>query len=309
MSSLDASARPAEAGGGLGVVRVAGSDARSFLQGQLSNDLRLLERENSQLAALNSPQGRVIAILRLIERADGIHALLPRSMTATVFERLRKYVLRAKVTLTSADELDVVPLTAEAATALGPVQLPPHAAISSAVHFERGPVSVLQLAGPIARALLVGPRAAIDELLAGATITPGAWNDWRLALIAAGEPQIHPPTREQFVAQMLNLDLIDGISFTKGCYTGQEIIARTHHLGRIKRRMIRARHAGAAVSPGEKLFDGEQIAGEVVESAATRDESAELLAVIQRAHGFGSLHLADARAVTVLSLPYAVDTG
>src|SRR5688572_11408324 len=284
-----------------GALRIGGADARAFLQGQLSNDLLSLTRDNSLLAALNTPQGRVVALLRLVERADAIYGLLPTAMVATVIERLRKYVLRSKVTLESST-LDVLPL-------IGIAHSEVHALFDggarAATHLLAANVSALHLPGPTTRTLLIGEMRELRALLERAGLEPASWNDWRLAQIEAGEPQVYPATSEHFVAQMLNLDLVEGLSFNKGCYTGQEIIVRTQHLGRIKRRMVRARHSGSAVTPGDKLFDGDVSAGEVVDVAQRADGTTELLAVISLTHAPGAVHFAGFGPLTELALPYS----
>lgn len=284
-----------------GALRIGGADARAFLQGQLSNDLLLLTRDNSLLAALNTPQGRVVALLRLVERADAIYGLLPAAMVATVIERLRKYVLRSKVTLESST-LEVLPLVG---IAHSEVRALFDGGAGAATHHQAANVSALHLPGPTTRTLLIGEMREPRALLERAGLEAASWNDWRLAQIEAGEPQIYPATSEHFVAQMLNLDLVEGLSFSKGCYTGQEIIVRTQHLGRIKRRMVRARHSGSAVAPGDKLFDGEVSAGEVVDVAQRADGTTELLAVISLTHAPGAVHFAGFGPLTELSLPYS----
>lgn len=293
--------------GELAVLRVSGTDARAFLQGQLSNDLRLLARNNSQLAALNTPQGRVAAIVRLFERAEAICAVLPLSLLPSTVERLRKYVLRSKVKLVPADDLRVVPLAGEAARTFG--ALPVTGALPcTATHLETGDLSALRYVDSASRALVIGPPAAVDRYLLEAGTRASSWNAWRLAQIAAGEPQVYPATSEHFVAQMLNLDLIDGLSFSKGCYTGQEIIVRTQHLGRIKRRMLRARHAAAESAPGDKLLEGNASVGELVDRGAAPDGSIEILAVMQLAHALHGRPTLGATPVTLLELPYPVET-
>ena len=158
----------------LGTLLVSGADARAFLQGQLSADIDALTPARALLASCNSAQGRVQAVLWLVERNDGIALLLPASLTERIAVRLRKYVLRSKV------RIDALP-------------------------------------------------AAVD------VTEPPAYRerDWRLAGIRAGLPQVYPETYETFVAQMLNLDVLGGVHFEKGCYTGQEIIARAHFRGTV----------------------------------------------------------------------------
>lgn len=227
---------------------VSGSDARAFLQGQLSADIDTLTPSRPLLASCNSAQGRVQAVLWLVEQTDGIALILPASMSERTATRLRKYVLRSKV------KIDPLPAT---------IALPP-------------------------------PHAYHDR-------------DWRLAGIRAGLPQVYPETDEAFVAQMLNLDLLGGVSFEKGCYTGQEIIARTHFRGAIKRRMFRFACASPPPAPGVRVLAGDQHAGDVVDAAAT-ETGCELLAVINLSQQGAALELESSRGVQLqgMSLPYSM---
>jgi folate-binding protein YgfZ len=227
----------------LGTLLVSGADARSFLQGQLSADVDALTPANAVLASCNSAQGRVQAVLWLVERSDGIALVLPASMAERTATRLRKYVLRSKVRIEAS--------------------------------------------------------AAAIELPDG---HPYRETDWRLAGIRAGLPQVYPETYEAFVAQMLNLDQLGGVSFEKGCYTGQEIIARTHFRGAIKRRMFRFEYTGQPPEPGARILAGEQHAGDVVDAAP-----GELLAVINLAQQDAQLRLQSDAQLKKLPLPYSVD--
>jgi folate-binding protein YgfZ len=255
----------------LGVLRVAGADASLFLQGQVSNDLARLGRERALLCALSTPQGRVVAVLRLVQGAEGIVAILPAALVAPVIERLKKYVLRAQVTLTDESARWGV------AGWLEPARPSTQAADMQAL-VGRDEISMHAL--PHARHLLLGPRQALARLATRLGPPLPDSERWRLAAIESGEPQVYPATSDVFVAQMLNLDLVDGVSFSKGCYTGQEIIARTQHRGRIKRRMLRYRlHDSAGFEPGDSVqIDGR--AGRVVEVAARNATEREFLAVM-----------------------------
>lgn len=260
----------------LGVLRIGGADARSFLQGQLSNDLQRLAPDRALLCALNTPQGRVVAILRLVERADGIAAILPAALIAPVMERLRRYVLRAKVTLTDESSRLAVAGTLGAAVARNDdTEAPPSSPLGD--HPDSGQISTHPWPGS-ARRLLLGPASALAP---AAPVSATLSERWRLSAIECGEPQVYPETSDLFVAQMLNLDLVDGLSFSKGCYTGQEIIARTQHRGRIKRRMLRYRvNDAGALRPGEQLVLDEGRAGRIVEYAARSASESEILAVV-----------------------------
>ncbi|HJS21416.1 MAG TPA: hypothetical protein VJ764_02070 [Steroidobacteraceae bacterium] len=277
----------------LGVLRVAGTDAVAFLQGQVSNDVERLDRARTQLCSLNTAQGRVVAVLRLAVRPEGMIAVLPAALVTPVIERLKRYVLRAKVTLSDESTRWAV------AGLLEVGELTP--LIGGAAANEE--VTVHTLPGATGRHLLVGPPAVL-EALAAKFSGPMTSDRWRLAAIESGEPQVYPPTSDLFVAQMLNLDLVDGVSFTKGCYTGQEIIARTHHRGRIKRRMLRYRVRGPAVlSPGDSV-EIDRRSGRVVEFAARSATESEILAVMSL-EGSPRVEPGDLSAEP-LPLPYSI---
>jgi tRNA-modifying protein YgfZ len=289
-----------------GALRISGDDAREFLQGQVTHDMRLLQQDRGLLAAVNTPQGRVISLLRLLPYEEAIVAVLPLSMVASTLTHLRKYVLRAKVRIEDASaEVRVVPVAGDGVSAL----VPPASLSPGAMKIHGfGATMVAQLHGPIPRAYLVGPGHAVDAALADRKAAPSTANDWQLAQIAAGDPEVYPETSGQFVAQMLNLDLLDGISFSKGCYTGQEIIARAHHLGRVKRRMLRFMGAGtelASLARGQAIAIPPGRAGKVVELAARRDGDIEFLAVVSELGGEQSASAPDFR-LAPLPVPYEV---
>jgi folate-binding protein YgfZ len=284
---------PAAASGRLphiGVLRFAGPDAVNFLQGQVSNDTRRLAEGAPLLAAYSSAQGRVIAVLHLVPHSSGVLALLPRDVLAATCERLRKFVLRAKVKIEDAsDRLAVIGMLApEALRAAG---LP---APDARGYLERDGIGIARV-GPAADRESSRYWTIREAGPAQHGIAPDIETAWRLADIRAGLPTVYAATSEAFVAQMLNLDLIDAISFSKGCYTGQEIIARTQHLGRIKRRMVRLRLAPGEWSLGGsvKLTDGR--AGRLIELAPA-DGHVEALAVLNLEPGVAAERAAGERA-------------
>jgi folate-binding protein YgfZ len=257
----------------LGVIRFAGPDAASFLQGQLSNDTRRLAAGATLLAAYSSPQGRVLALLQLLPHSSGILALLPGEIVLPTIERLRRFVLRAKVRIEDlSDEFRV--LGFHRAEALRAVNLEPSAApLGYVEHGGIGVGRVRESEGE-ERYWVVGSGDSLARHgLGGAgeaarVDSARIEHDWRLADIRAGAPQVYAATREMFVAQMLNLDRIDGISFTKGCFTGQEIVARTQHLGRIKRRMFRLRLPAGTWAIGQAVHLRDGRSGRLTELAA-----------------------------------------
>lgn len=274
----------------LGAIMVSGQDARGYLQGQLTTDLDAFHPDQVQLTCCNSPQGRVQAVFCMVGRSDGIALVLPTRMIDSTIARLRKYVLRAKVTIEPAPHLQV----GFAPRSALPAELTlPH----ERSHREAAGVSYFNAPGHD-EAMLLGPYAATENAQRE--------HRWKLAHIRAGLPQVYPETHEAFVAQMLNIDLLGGISFDKGCYTGQEIIARAHFRGAVKRRMFLFRSASAPPVPGTRVLAGEQHAGDVVDAIATA-AGCELLAVISLAQLNNELR-ADGQATpfTRLDMPYSV---
>jgi hypothetical protein len=296
----------------LAVLRIAGPDAVTFLQGQLTNDVRLLADGRTQLAACSTPHGRVIALLRLRQNEDAVFALLPAELAVRVTTHLRKFVLRARVELLHAHDLLVGAVVSadadlaatlaqfdEAETTLSPVPL---AGTTDVVAFKYAPGREVVAAPPAAWRAIQG--------LSLAKPSPRSTGAWLAADVRAGLPQVTLATTEQFVPQMLNLDLLDGISFAKGCYTGQEIVARTQHLGRIKRRTLRFRVAdGPLPSPMDALLrDGTKVA-EVLFAAEQPAGGAELLAVTNLDARGHALRLADGRTAEPADLPYGIPAG
>ena len=293
----------------IGLLRFAGPDAHRFLQGQVSNDTGRLSGGAALLAAYSTAQGRVTAVLHLLPHSSGVIALLPRELVPSTMERLRKFVLRAKVDIQDlSQQFSVVGWHRAAdrdAQALGAAGIgTPDPAGGYA---ERDGIGIGRVGPDSSRYWVIGPAALLAERgLAGRGLdTARIEHDWRLADIRAGLPQVYAPTSELFVAQMLNLDLIDGISFTKGCFTGQEIIARTQHLGRIKRRMFRLRLPPGTWEIGQalKLDDGR--AGRMTE-LASQGGAFEALAVLSLEAGApdGAVSPGDGVAAVELPLPY-----
>jgi tRNA-modifying protein YgfZ len=299
----------------LGVLRARGPDALSFLQGQLSNDLARLGAERSLLAGYHNPQGRVIALLRVLQLApEDLLAVLPRELIAPVMARLAKFILRAKVKL--ADESlswrvgGLLAVAGEAAAsgaarAAGALVAALPAAPDSVAH--SADAVAVQVAQQPARWLLLSPtpRSPLPDADAAA-----AAQIWQRVAIACGEPQVYAATSGEFVAQMLNLDALGAIAFDKGCYTGQEVIARAHYRGRVKRRMQRfVTLAPQALKPGDTgtLTDGR--AFKVVDAVRRTDGRCEFLAVAPLIEGESAPALAEAAAgehleAESLPLPY-----
>ncbi len=250
----------------LSAVAVSGSDARSFLQGQLTGDLLGLERHPGLLSAACNRAGRVLEIMRLAGIADGVLIIVPRSLAPALITRLGRFVLRARVSLIDrGNDLAVA----------GLLDAEPDPSWTPAAAAAAG--LTMMVASP-RRILLAGSRQPLESTLAA--ITPTTPADWERACIEDGEPVIFPQTTGLWVPQMLNLDLLGAVSFSKGCYVGQEIVARTQHRGQIKRRMLRyVGPAGAPLQAGDTLYSGESLVAQVV-AAADHARGLQLLAVV-----------------------------
>ena len=300
--------------GHLGVISVHGKDAADFLQGQFSNDVKQVDEGHSQLSAYCTPKGRVLGLFRLFRRGDTYYLRLPLDTLDAVLERLRRYVLRAEVTLEDAtDNFIRIGVTGKDA-------VEELAAVISNLPEQEGAalqtqeLSVLRVPG-------VHPRFEVYALSYEAARSlwdtlnvrgaPVGLDAWQLTEIQAGLPNVYASTAEQFIPQMLNLQLIDGVNFRKGCYPGQEIVARTQYLGALKRRMYAGRiEADIPPSPGDALYtsdDSVPAAGQLVDARPHPDGGYTALAVLQiSAAETGALHLgsSDGPAFTLEALPY-----
>jgi folate-binding protein YgfZ len=286
----------------LGVLRFTGPDSLSFLQGQVSNDTRRLAENRSLLAAYSSAQGRVLALMHLLPHSSGVIAVLPRDLVLPTLEGLRRFVLRAKVKIEDAgDFLSVVGLhDARWLQNAGYVE-------QSTGYIEKDGIGVAAVNRDPSRYWVIGAAGKLTEhgLDGDTSQAEQIEHDWRLADIRAGLPQIYQSTREAFVAQMLNLDLLDGISFDKGCYTGQEIIARTQHLGRIKRRLYRLQLPLGEWRIGQPLRLKDGRAGRLIEVVRSGD-GFEALAVLNVDATDGESAADAPIAAAQLPLPYGI---
>jgi tRNA-modifying protein YgfZ len=261
----------------LGIVRVRGVDAVRFLQGQLSNDVARLSGAHSILAGYHNPQGRTIALLRLVQwdadpaAPSDILAVVPRELAGGVASRLGKFVLRAKAKV--ADESAGWRVSGLVDGGLALSELP---SLVGGQSRSDGAVFV-RVGDDPPRWLVISPADAPAPLTGHAV---GDRQTWLRLDIAAGLPQVYAATSEEFVAQMLNLDVLNAIAFDKGCYTGQEVIARAHYRGRVKRRMQRFVSRDAShLAPGDsgQLADGR--AFKVVLATQLADGRCDFLAV------------------------------
>ncbi|WP_292993353.1 folate-binding protein [Nitrosomonas sp.] len=271
-----------------GLIRFSGDDAPSYLQSQLSCDIREINLQNAQYGSYCTPKGRVLASFLLWQQDDNFFMQLPASLGISIQKRLSLYVLRANVQLSDAsDTLVRIGIAGQNAVALieeitgsscnliQPMQV---------IHNENFTMISLaqnrfELITPVENAVTFWERFSQHAKPVGA-------NYWNWLDIQSGIPVILPETQEQFLPQMINLDAIGGISFKKGCYPGQEIVARTQYLGKLKRRMFLAHIATTeVVKAGDELYSIDmenQSSGNIVNAAMSPNGGFDILAVIQQ---------------------------
>ena len=302
-----------------GVIDVAGDDAATFLHGQLTNDIEHLDAASARVAGYCSPKGRLLASFLAWREGHGVRLLVSKDVQAAVQKRLSMFVLRAKAKLSDAsDAVAVVGFSGDVRDALSGV----FDALPDGVHVKvDGPAGVLIRVPDAAgrkRYLWIGPRAEVDARIAALAgtlpvVSPAVW-DW--LDVRAGEPRITQPVVEQFVQQMVNFDVIGAVNFRKGCYPGQEVVARSQYRGTIKRRTALAHVAGEtdSVHAGVELFhsdDPGQPCVMIVNAAAAPAGGVDALVEIKLAAlDSGSVHVgaADGPALAFDTLPYAWPT-
>ena len=294
-----------------GILKVAGEDAQSFLQNMCSSDVREVSAQQAQISSLNTPKGRMLATF-LIWQTDADYFLhLPRSLCPAILKRLSMYVLRSKVRIEdTGDGIICMGLSGEGATALlqqhfGSVPQNPLAVE------QHDNASIIRI-GAQRYQINTTPQhapALWQNMAANARAVGSVCWDW--LNIRSGIPVVTPATQEQFVPQMANLELIGGVNFKKGCYPGQEIVARMQYLGKSKRRMYLAHIAGNAQA-GDQLFSAEvdeQSCGMVVNATPAPNGGCDLLAVMQiGSHDAQSVHLGSLQgeALQFLPMPYVI---
>jgi folate-binding protein YgfZ len=291
-----------------GALAVRGPDARAFLHAQLTNDVEHLPADRARRAGWCSAKGRLLASFVVIPCTDGFLLQVARDLAFAVAKRLAMFVLRSKVTVVDVSneyrQIGMWGAGTQARIAACGLSVP------------AGDLAIARVGEVVAvrmgeeRFLVLGPTSQATELEGRLDLPPGPESSWMLAEIRAGRPLIVQATQDLFVPQMVNLESIGGVDFKKGCYPGQEIVARTQYRGQLKRRMVRVRApAGVALVPAQDLY-GDDIPGQVsgtVVNAAPADGGSELLAVVPVGASEGRPLRAtpDGPLLDVLDLPYS----
>lgn len=301
----------------MGLLHFAGDDAVTFLHSQLTNDVQHLAQDKAMLAGYCTAKGRLLATFLVWHAGNGLCLQLPTDIIGPIHKRLQMFVLRAKVTVSRADP-DTVMLGlagTQAATVLQQYfdTLPANEYDKSAS--EHGTLVRLPSGNGQPRFLLATPETTARTLwpVLTASLPVVSTSQWHLSGITAGIPQVTKATQEQFVPQMINFELIGGVNFRKGCYPGQEIVARSQYLGKVKRRMLLATVA-AEVQAGQDIYSSEdpgQPCGMIVNAATGADGMSSVLAEIKlAATASGTVHLGSAEGpvLAFTALPYSLES-
>ena len=300
----------------LGLLEISGADAVTFLQGQITNDVNLLTGQDNishaHYSAYCNPKGRMLALFLAFAHYDHLHLQFNRELLEPIMKRLKMYVMRSKVEIKDvSDSIIKFGLNgSQAASMLEPT-------------FSKIPTQDYELVSLDNGAILKLPSVNDDarfEIFTDATNAPIIWDmlksnckvvekpHWDWLEIQAGIPDIELKTQEQFVPQMLNLDILNAINFKKGCYTGQEIVARTHYLGTVKRRTYLASiQAHKAPQAGDKVLDVTQNeVGQIVRVAPNMANGFDALIELRiEAKEAGNMTCNDV-SITLNDMPYAV---
>jgi len=281
------------------VLRITGDDAQTFLHGQFVSDVNALALGHGQLTAWCSPQGRVAYLLHLVRISDAYFVLLPASEAVRFVKRLRMFVLRAKVTIDELPQYRVYGLQNLALGAL-PLVLPQ---VQRCVEFDTG---CYALGIEHGRYLLWGEATAMACTAQRPELAAMPIEIWQYADITRGYPEIAGNNADTFLPQQLNLDLLDVVSFTKGCYPGQEVVARLKYRGEVKSRLMWC-ESSRVCAPGTKiLLDGVSAsAGQVLRSLQITADRAVMQVVVDIACvAEGASHTADGDRLNLRWPPY-----
>ncbi len=299
----------------LGIIRASGEEAQNFLHGQFTNDLNKVSSSISQISSYCNPKGRMLSIFRIYKRDDDYFLILPRDVLEPTFKKLTMFKLMSKVDLSDDSDQFVIfgvagPDTKSTLTSLN-ITIPKQ--VNHCVQDTE--VIIIRLPSENTRVLFItNAKYAISfwkQLTEKLSIATS--HLWDLHDIYSGIPQITANTCEAFIPQMTNFELIDGVNFSKGCYPGQEVVARTHYLGKPNRRMYRVSVADDNVpEPGTNIFspeDENQPVGKIVTAQKTSNDNYSALIVLRtEKEDDDNLHLGSITGPKILmqSLPYSL---
>jgi tRNA-modifying protein YgfZ len=292
---------------GFALLAIGGNDRHSFLHGQFINDLNLIEKPAAQLSAWCNPKGQVITNFLIINTGTAYLLLFKEDIKAFVQQRLGMFIMRSDVTIN--DISDQSPL-------IGLANTNDLSSLGQNISTKPGEVQAIDgliiicLPDYSARYLIMGNseilNSKVNELTTSLQMTDSSV--WELLDILAGLPWISSATQEQFLPQMLNLDALNGLSYQKGCYPGQEVIARLHYRGEVKKRLHLIK-SNSQLNVGAQLHtdQSDSNVGAIINSAMHPDGCCYALAVIDLNNTTNKL-FSDNQEITIIELPYTIDS-
>lgn len=304
---------------GIGSIEFTGADTAEFLQGQVTCDINLLSDTKSSIGAYCNAKGRAISVFRVFRFAQSFYWLMSEDLTPAVIKRLQMYVLRCDVKINAQSDqwclMGISPIPPE-------LPIDPTKILTSPAELDQfkstKDIAMFRPSQYSDRMLLWGKPEAVmaiwDDLSESQHYVPLSPLKWQHANILDGIPEINSETCERFIPQMINLDALQGISFKKGCYTGQEIVARMHSLGKLKKRMFLATtESNNAYPPNTPIYDlndtVNQSVGNIVTTACSNAKGQDLLAVLQLANADSNqlrIGNIEGEKLKIRDLPYQV---
>ena len=241
------------------IISISGADSTEFIQGQMTQDISAIGDDEARMTAILNPQGRVMSTALIMHWDDSIILVLNKDTVDDLIVWLSRFILRSKVTV-SRLEAHIYGLNQNLANIE-----------SDSLDLEKEIFCLRSIETDAERTLLI-TKSLHD--FSKSSITTMSSRNWQLADIQAGIPTIYKENIAKFIPQMINLDLINGISFNKGCYTGQEIVARVQHRGEIKRRMfhISTQQCNAEIRPGTPVLLGDSEVGTIIQSEPHKNQ-------------------------------------
>jgi folate-binding protein YgfZ len=297
----------------LGLIAVYGEQAAEFLQNMLSNDIHQVTDSRSQLNSLCTQKGRMLSNFRIFKRGDTYYIRIPRELLESTLKRLQMFVLMTKVTLEEASNALVrfgysgPDAAKELSTFLSDIP----SEIDDVT--QASGVTIIRVPGTLPRYEVYGELESMESLWNHLNVrsAPVGHDAWALLDILAGIPTVYAATSEAFVPQMTNMQLVNGVSFKKGCYPGQEIVARMQYLGKLKRRMYLLEVEGSAIpAPGDEITSSgaAQPVGQIVDARRNSEGGISALGVLQITNAEqGNLAVAGDQAVKLSEMPYAFE--
>jgi folate-binding protein YgfZ len=268
----------------LGLLQVSGPDAKKLLQGQLTCDLEEVTATKTSLGAYCQPQGRMVSLFRLFLFEGSYYLQMPAEILAETLTVLKKYAVFFKAQLQDASgELDRISYSgSDAAASLNGIGIEIPELVDHATTYQN--ILIIRLAGNTPHYELIGPKDALQSLRLKLDGSQGDFNQWERLNISAGIPSLTTATSGKLLPHDINLPQINGVSWTKGCYTGQEIIARMHYRGQLKKQMFHGLvEADSLPQPGSDIYSENGASGTIVNSCSVGDGHYEILFIANTA--------------------------